>query len=281
MVASTGDVPYLPNEASDIPPPMFESMGRVILKSLIENRTVSVRLSSVVWKFLCGVTVPSMLDLEEYDRTLWRSLRAIQFYSPAELSAAGLSFSDFPDELLQDLDLLHLKDQDVLDQEAAASYIKAKVYEKLVFCRKTALLALRKGFLSCRELQSHLALTTPTELAIALCGQQSINFRDVVERLEFLGYPSDSLIPVQLVELIAHMSQLNLRRFVKFCTASVSLPHGRTRIKVLCTPDTSRLPVSHSCNFQLDLPNYENAKILAEKLATALEFSEEGGFFIV
>lgn len=60
------------------------------------------------------------------------------------------------------------------------------------------------------------------------------------------------------------MSQNNLRRFLLLCTSFATLPtlEGSRKIKVLRVADTDRLPVGHGCVMQLDLPDYNDKKVL-------------------
>ena len=80
------------------------------------------------------------------------------------------------------------------------------------------------------------------------------------------------------------MSQNNLRRFLRLTTSSVTIPRGgqgRTaRIRIVCTHDTDRLPVGHTCVNQVDLPNYDDREKLNKNLAMALAHAEDG-FFVM
>lgn len=278
------DTPYLPSEDRLIPPGLFDTMGRMLLKALIENRPIPILLSNVVFKHIIGLR-PSMLDLEEYDRALWRSLRQLQFLSAEELEAVDLCFDEFPALMLtQDLKLDPSICGKAVAQDNVKDYISAKAYHVLVYSRRAALDAINAGFFACELLKPHLQLMSPVELQIALCGQQHITARDIIALLDFINFPSNSSTPKYFVESVTNMSQNNLRRLLRLCTSSVTIPRGgagrSARIRIFCTQDTDRLPVGHTCINQLDLPNYDDQEKLNKMMALALAHAEDG-FFVL
>jgi hypothetical protein len=176
-------------------------------------------------------------------------------------------------------------------------YIDCKVRYELEWKRRPALEAIRRGFLSGDSLRPHLTLLSPVELQIALCGQQHINAQDIIGALDFAGFPEGSHTPQHLMEVLRNASQNNLRRFMRLCSSTVTLPgtsgggrdggsgvNGRAgarsgrqlRIKVMRVADTTRLPVGHTCAQQLDLPDYDDLEVLTQKLALSLAHVGDG-----
>ena len=70
------------------------------------------------------------------------------------------------------------------------------------------------------------------------------------------------------------MNSQTLKRFVSFVTAQAALPIvsvPKPIIIVHVAGDDHRLPISHACFWQLDLPDYTTVASLKEKLMMAVE----------
>ena len=274
-------VHYLPSGDPNIPESVFKALGMMMLKSVIENRPMQIQLSPAVLKYLVGGT-PGLTDLEEYDRVMVRNLRRLLLMDDEDLATMALDFSEFDETFLAKYDNGKYKQTTEVTRENVAVYVNCKVYYELIGKRERALKAIKEGFSTSSALQPHLQLLSSVELQLLLCGQQHLNAEDVIMLLEFAQFPAESQTPQMLKELIRSFSQANLRRFLRLCTSAVTLPQASTsssrapKIKVLCTSDTRRLPVGHSCAFQLDMPDYNDAALLREKLGTALAHANDG-----
>jgi hypothetical protein len=249
-----------------------------------------LQLNASVLKYLAGGSEPTLLDLEAYDRTLEQNLKRLYLLSSDDLDDMGLNFSEFPEDFLQN-ETSGLSsgtpcraDREPLTKETRVTvknvkrYVLLKTKYELWGRREYALAAVKRGFLSSPLLAPHLHLLSATELLMLLCGQQHIQSIMIIDSLDFQGFPATSSTPEHLKDALRASGQNNLRRFLRLCTANVSIPHGglSRKIKVLCTSDTDRLPVGHACVFQLDLPDYNDAGVLRSKLATALAHINDG-----
>ncbi|KAG5491305.1 hypothetical protein JIQ42_01203 [Leishmania sp. Namibia] len=271
-------VPYLPApDADGIAPDLFVLLGKVLLKSIIENRQIPLQLSSAVLKFLSGAE-PSFVDLEEYDATIANALKRLRLLSAADLEDAGLDFSHFTPEFLKAQTDGRYTTESPLTPESVSDYIELREKFDLVERRRTALEAMKKGFFCEQSLEHHLKLLSPSDLLLLLCGQLHVSAQVIVDALEFQGFPRSSTTPKFLKEVILDMSQNNLRRFLQLCTATAAVPANGAmkKIKVLRCADETRLPVGHGCTNQLDLPDYNDKQIIKEKLEVALAHASDG-----
>lgn len=254
------------------------TIGKVLLKCMIENRPLPLQLNASLLKYLVG-SEPSISDLEAYDRTMAQTLNRLFLLSSDDLEAADLDFSEFPSDFFEKQTLPHdITPATKVSQRNVREYVQLRVKYELIGKRENSLALIKKGFMDSPLLSPHVRLLSATELMLLLCGQQHLHPQALIDSLDFVGFPLSSGTPQHLKELITGSSQNNLRRFLRLCTASVSIPHGGLprKIKVLCTGDTTRLPVGHSCVFQLDLPDYNNEQILRDKVATALAHVNDG-----
>lgn len=273
---------YLPAEdTSKIEPSVFELLGKMMLKNIVENRPLPLELNASVLKFFCNASV-SILDLEEYDRTFARHLKQLRLQSDEDLRAIFLDFSNFPPDFLESQFNGIYSTTTQLQRSNVGDYIKMSVEYFLFYKRRRALEAMKKGFYHYPSLARHLKLLTPFDLQILLSGTQHINAQVIIDALEFKNFPSSSKTPMHLKEILGKMTQNNLRRFLQFCTSTAAAPVNGVmkKISVVCCSDTSRLPVGHGCVSQLDLPDYNDPKELEEKLLVALAHVTDG-FHIV
>lgn len=271
-------VTYLPAEdQSNIDTSVFELLGKMMVKNVVENRPLPLELNASILKFFCGASV-SILDLEEYDRTFALHLKQLRFLSNDSLRATFLDFSSFPPEFLASQYDGIYSSTTQLQSSNVGDYVKMSVEYFLIYKRQKGLEAMKKGFYHFPSLSSHLKLLTPFDLQILLSGMQHINAQVIIDSLVFKKFPSHSKTPEYLKELIGKMTQNNLRRFLQFCTSTAAIPATgeMKKITVVCCLDKSRLPVGHGCVSQLDLPDYNSLKELEEKLLVALAHVTDG-----
>lgn len=271
---------YLPAEDdgnTPIPPSVFRLLGKVLLKSVIENRPIPLKLSLAVLKYFCNVPV-STVDLEEFDGEMAEGLKRLRLLTSEGLTAAELNFSHFTSTFLaQQMDGRYMRETAVTTDNVQ-DYVTLRVQFDLIDKRKRALEAMKTGFYSCTKLEPHLRLLSPSDLLLLLCGVQHVPAQAIIHALDFQNFDSASNTPAHLRDILSGMSQNNLRRFLQFCTSSAAIPANNSmkRIKVLRTSDTSRLPVGHGCVNQLDLPDYNDRQVLQEKLEVALTHLSDG-----
>jgi hypothetical protein len=270
---------YLPSSDPNIPSSVFNVFGMMMLKALISKHPLPVSMSTAVFKYLVGGVV-ALVDLEEYDKVVVRNLRRMLLMGEDELKAMSLDFDEFDEKWLAEFEGGAYTKDTVVTRANVAQYVNCKVQWELIGRRSRALKAMKEGFFSNEALRPHLQLLSATELQLLVCSQHHINPAEVVALLEFAQFPSTSNTPSMLKQLLMGFNQTNLKRFLRLCTSHITMPpsqNGRPpKIKVLCTADTRRLPVGHTCAFQLDLPDYNDEKILAEKLGIALAHANDG-----
>lgn len=105
-----------------------------------------------------------------------------------------------------------------------------------------------------------------------MCGELNVSADDVIERLHFFGYNTESTTPNWLRAWLRAADSSTLLAFLQFITGSAALSAyslSRT-LTVQRVGDARRLPVAHTCGWQLDLPEYESEGQLGDKLCMAV-----------
>lgn len=275
-------VTYVPaQDKRDIDASVYELLGKMMVKSIVENRPLPIQLNASVLKYFCDATV-SIQDFEEFDGTKARHLNQLRFLSDDDLAATMLDFSSFSEDFLKNQCHDRYQQDTVVQPSNVNEYVQLFVEYTLIHSRRRALEAMKKGFFSFPSLSSHLKLLPPFDLQILLSGLHHIDADVIISALEFKGFPSNSKTPAFLKATLAKMSQNNLRRFLQLCTSNATIPVSGTmkKIKVECCADVKRLPVGHGCVHQLDFPDYNNLKQVEDKLFIALAHVSDG-FHIV
>lgn len=261
VVSRSGKV--LPHPASDLSEEgllIYRAVGVALARTLIDERTVDSPFASALFKFLqTDGLICEMGDLEECDYQLSQNMQLL-------LSPAGdCSLYNFEDvcEPAQDV-----------TKHNKVSFVKKYINWTLVGCRMAALLAIREGFHTFgEEINRHLRILTWRDVKLLLCGVENLDSTTVLERLEFGGFGAGSKTPTFLREVIKGMNSQTLKRFLSFVTAQDSLPVVSTPkpIKIIrVAGDNNRLPTSHACFWQMDIPDYTDIASLKEKLMLAV-----------
>lgn len=156
-------------------------------------------------------------------------------------------------------------------------FVRRKVGQVLVACRRGALEALRNGFVEAlgdlsAEAAPFLKLFSSTDWRVLLCADDDrLAPGAVLAALEFVGFSSTSAVPRAIEETFRTFDRDSLRRFLVFATGSPSLPVADSfKIQIRRQPPSAALPVAHTCFFFIDVPDYPDEAECAAKFATAM-----------
>lgn len=243
----------------------FRAFGRALVKTLYEGKRIGSRLSPSVFKFIAD-TNPNMRDLQVFDPETARSLQWT-------LATIGVEEFDLNFESVDAPSLGAVTDSN------KATFVSMKIDRVLVECRRSQLQAIKDGFTEAMKALSveaapFMSLLSHTDWRVLLCGETLISGPQVVSVLNFNGFPRSSQMPVWLREIILSSSDDHLRKFLVFVTGSPSLPSRHTKkieIVVRCQPRSFALPVSHTCFFHLDIPDYKDKETCQTKLIYAFQ----------
>eukprot|EP00933_Yihiella_yeosuensis_P023159 TRINITY_DN18080_c3_g1_i1.p1 TRINITY_DN18080_c3_g1~~TRINITY_DN18080_c3_g1_i1.p1 ORF type:complete len:599 (+),score=103.98 TRINITY_DN18080_c3_g1_i1:92-1798(+) len=119
-----------------------------------------------------------------------------------------------------------------------------------------------------------LRLWTWQELQHAICGEPYLDLKALRAHTVYTNcHDSDTLVRI-FWSALESFSEAEKERFLRFVWGRTRLPLGRHWEQnfqlAAVAADDERLPTSHTCFFQLDLPRYSSEQILAERLRFAM-----------
>jgi hypothetical protein len=269
---------YLPRgDVSSSLLPVFNAIGAMVCKALLEGRPVPCRFAPSVFAFLlAGVNAPvGLRHLEQYDRTKAMNLRRLLVMNNVEDAMGGLDFAG--------TGRTGAAAREIVTDDNKHEYVREHVWHLLVGSRRAALEQLRDGFANTVSLERGLRVLNASDLQRLVCGDEHVSVDDVLSQTDFVEFSDSSVVPRALPRLLHSLSQADLRRWLRLATSQCAIPRGgfHRRITVRATRDTARLPVGHTCSHVIDMPDYETEERMRERVLKALEYVETAGFELV
>ena len=130
---------------------------------------------------------------------------------------------------------------------------------------------IREGFLSVVP-EVCLALLTPRELELRVCGKADYTVAELREGATFEGLSSEDRRVKFLWSALEAATPKQRRLFLKFVSGRERMP-VKLRVLPLVTPQSpdAVLPRAATCFFAIELPDYSTAEIMAKKLIYSIE----------
>ena len=253
---------------------IFEFVGRLIGKAIIDKRHIDFQLSSAFWKLIFNQPV-SLIDLQFVDKNIGKHLIDLWLH-PSDAEKTGLVFT--------------LPGYDSIELKANGSHMyvnKANLEEYVNLCSTLTLnqipqaKALRRGIDSIIPVDI-LALMTINEIEDLLLGENESHWEIEVLKQHIYpthGFNENSKTFVNLLNVLCKLSQENRKKFLEFVTGFPRLPIGgfeklQPKLSVVkkddfCEPDLC-LPSVMTCQNYLKIPDYSSEEILENKLLMAI-----------
>ena len=253
---------------------LFEFIGRLIGKAIIDKRHIDFRLSSTFWKLIFNQPV-SLIDLQSVDLNVGKHLIDLYIH-PNDVEKTGLVFT------LPGYDSIELK------ANGSRIYVnKSNLDEYIYLCSSITLnqipqaKALRRGLDSIIPVDI-LALMTLNEIEDLLLGENESHWEIEVLK-QFIcpshGFNENSKTFLNLLNVLSKLTQENRKKFLEFVTGFPRLPIGgfeklQPRLTVVKKDDflepDSCLPSVMTCQNYLKIPDYSCEEILESKLLMAI-----------
>ena len=235
-------------------------VGALMLKAILERQPCAAPFSLIVFRFLLPrsktvTPIATLSDLDSYDAEAGAHMQRLSLMSDSQFGSLGVS----------------LADGTPLSRATVRRFVQEHTQSTLVGCRLQQLEALACGF-DCvaAGVSEHMAQLRDTDLA-ELFGGQSIQSADrIVNALRFVCYPHGSQTPQHLRSVLRSLPQSQLRQFVWFITGFTALPAEGAPFTITVNrsgPVTS-LPSAHLCSQTLDLPDYNDERLLRDNRPT-------------
>ena len=275
---------------SDADGDALRRVGRMLLKSVLDDHPTGPALSSFVLEFICGAHEARAFRMERprdalrllaaCDADLAQSWTAMLNASSADFAAFGLTLDCFDDSL----------PAEPLAATNVGRAVVAGCRRKLLVDRHAALVALREGFtLEGRlDLGVQLAQHSNTDLSLLLQGKPTLSAQDLLDCFDWSD-PCCAAV-TYLRELLQDAGAFDATRrqlLLRWCTGRNVLPVSGLGSKVTFAAadvpqnevSDGRLPEASTCFHEVRLPSNLSKDMLRARLDQALdEFALQGGF---
>ncbi|KAF7512007.1 hypothetical protein GJ744_002720 [Endocarpon pusillum] len=266
----------------------FKFIGRIIGKALYESRVLDCHFSRAVYKKILGKTV-SIKDMETLDLDYYKSLVWMLENDITDIITETFSIEsdDFGES--QIIDLIEDGRNIPVTEENKHEYVQLVVEYRLTGSVQEQLENFLKGFhdIIPAELVS---IFTEQELELLISGLPDIDVDDWKANTEYHNYSASSPQIQWFWRAVRSFDKEEQAKLLQFVTGTSKVPlngfkelegmNGFSRFNIHKDyGNKDRLPSSHTCFNQLDLPEYENYETLRQRLLTAmLQGSEYFGF---
>ena len=278
----------------------FKFIGRIIGKALHEGRVLDCHFSRAVYKRMLGKQ-PNLKDLESMDLDYYKSLLWILENDITDIITEDFSVIEeqFGDEKV--VDLIPDGRNIPVTEENKREYVQKLVEYRLTTSVSEQLESFVKGFHDIIPAEL-VAIFDEQELELLISGLPEIDVDDWKANTEYHNYNVNSPQVTWFWRIVRAMSNEERAKLLQFITGTSKVPlngfkdlegmQGTTRfsgkshsdlasysgtnvIAVHRDPSQNRLPTSHTCFNQLDLPAYDNQDMLKTQLMTAINLGAD------
>lgn len=294
---------YHPNKTSGINPEhllFFKFVGRIVGKALFDGKLLDCHFSRPIYKKILGKNV-SLKDMETLDLEYYKSLVWMLDNDITDVITETFSVERDDFGVINTIDLIPGGRGLAVTEQNKQDYI-AKVTEyrllesvsdqlehfmigiDTVSFATTLLISLGFNEVIPPDL---IAIFNEQEVELLISGLPDIDVDDWKNNTEYHNYSAASPQIQWFWRTVRTFDDEERARLLQFCTASSRIPiegfahlegmHGVQKFSIHRDySHGSRLPQSHTCFNQLDLPEYESYEVLRSSLLTAISEGSEG-----
>ncbi|KAL4941228.1 hypothetical protein BDV06DRAFT_6413 [Aspergillus oleicola] len=278
---------FHPNRLSAINPEhltFFKFIGRIIGKALYEGRVLDCHFSRAVYKCILSrnVSIKDMetLDLDYYKSLLWMLENDITDIITETFALETDAFGE-----KQTIDLIENGRNIPVTQENKEEYVQKVVDYRLVVSVQEQLDNFLKGF---HEIipPELISIFNEQELELLISGLPEIDVDDWKANTEYHNYSASSPQIQWFWRAVRSFDKEERAKLLQFVTGTSKVPlngfkelegmNGVSRFNIHRDyGNKDRLPSSHTCFNQLDLPEYDGYETLRQRLYTAMTAGSE------
>ncbi|TKA65871.1 hypothetical protein B0A55_12341, partial [Friedmanniomyces simplex] len=278
---------FHPNELSDVNNEhllFFKFIGRIIGKALYENRVLDCHFSRAVYRRILGKSV-SLKDMESLDLDYYKSLVWL-----LENDITDVAFQTFSIDVdrfgaSQTFDLVENGRDIPVTEENKHEYVQRIVEYRLIKAVDNQLEEFLKGFhdIIPKEL---VAIFNEQELELLISGLPDIDVDDWKNNTEYHNYQPTSPQIQWFWRAVRSFDKEEKAKLLQFVTGTSKVPlngfkelegmNGFAKFNIHRDfSSKEKLPSSHTCFNQLDLPEYETYEHLRQQMYTAITAGSE------
>ncbi|KAI1608030.1 E3 ubiquitin-protein ligase HUWE1 [Exophiala viscosa] len=261
----------------------FKFIGRIIGKALHEGRVLDCHFSRAVYKRLLGKE-PNLKDLESMDLDYYKSLVWILENDITDVISEDFSVIEeqFGEEKV--VDLIPNGRNIPVTEENKKEYVNAQVRYRLTTSVQEQLENFTRGFHDIIPAEL-VRIFDEQELELLVSGLPEIDVDDWKAHTEYHNYTANSPQITWFWRIVRGMSNEERAKLLQFVTGTSKVPlngfkdlegmQGNTLFSIHKDPSQTRLPTSHTCFNQLDLPSYDDYETLKSNLMTAINLGAD------
>ena len=283
---------YQPNPSSYINSEhlsYFQFIGRVISMAIYNEQYLDCHFTRSFYKHILGTPI-TYHDIESIDPDYYKNLNWMLKNDIEDV--LDYNFTQEVDEFGQrkQIDLKPNGKNIPVTNENKAEYVRLVTELKMTKSIEKQLNSFLKSFYEIipRKL---IQVFNEQELELLISGLPDLDIQDLRNNTEYVGYTSDSLQIKWFWNIVEGFDRNEKALLLQFVTGTSKIPlggfsqlmgtSGVQRFNIHKAKVTNeRLPTSHTCFNQLDLPEYESEELLHERLLLAIREGSEGFGFI-
>lgn len=248
----------------------YELLGTVCGMAIYNGDLLNVKFPLSVYKKLRRFAV-SLPDLVELDPDVYQSMNAILTYTGDLENDMYLYFEYGGAELCPG------GAERAVTKGNREEFVDLVTKYILVESVRKQFDAFRNGFLrSAGDIV--LDLFRPEEIALLVAGREHLDFSALQKATRYEGYSPQSRTVRNFWKIVHHkLRREERKKLLYFITASPRAPInglGSLHLVIKRDPNPTHIPTSHTCFFQLVLPDDSNEKRLHQKLKIAIDNCE-------
>ncbi|KAL2020129.1 hypothetical protein VTK56DRAFT_8734 [Thermocarpiscus australiensis] len=257
----------------------FKFIGRIIGKALYEGRLLDCYFSRAVYKRILGKSV-SVKDMESFDPDYYKSLVWMLENDITDIITETFSVTDDEFGVTKVVDLIENGRNIPVTEENKHEYVRLIVEHKLLTSVKDQMEHFLKGFHDIIP-EDLIAIFNEQELELLISGLPDIDVDDWKSNTEYHNYTAASPQIQWFWRAVRSFDKEERAKLLQFVTGTSKVPlngfkelegmNGVNRFNIHRDyGNKERLPSSHTCFNQLDLPEYESYEILRSQLLKAI-----------
>ncbi|OHE97086.1 HECT-domain-containing protein [Colletotrichum orchidophilum] len=257
----------------------FKFIGRIIGKALYEGRVLDCYFSRAVYKRILGKSV-SVKDMESFDPDYYKSLVWMLDNDITDIITETFSVEDDEFGVTRTVDLCTGGRDIAVTEENKHDYVRLVVEHKLLSSVKEQMEHFLKGFHDIIPADL-ISIFNEQELELLISGLPDIDVDDWKSNTEYHNYTPSSPQIQWFWRAIRSFDKEERAKLLQFVTGTSKVPlngfkelegmNGINRFNIHRDyGNKERLPSSHTCFNQLDLPEYENYEMLRQQLMKAI-----------
>jgi hypothetical protein len=279
---------------------LFVWLGKLVGICLRSDLKVDLCLSALVWKGLVGEVVV-LRDMAQFDKALHSRLDSM--LDEGTLRAQGITQENFEDVYCQTFEFAANSGEEgsgggaggagagnsegsLVELKDGGSDIDLTWYNRHEWCDLVARLRLHEADRQVAAIRAGLVQVVPAdalclfthlELEALVCGTPEIDVKLLKRTCRYSGVSQSDSCVKHFWTALESFDQKQRADFLQFVWGHSRLPSrlvGDDSLYITplhhATPDMA-LPVTHTCFFQLELPNYTSAEICSDRLLYAAQ----------